>query len=491
MAFIIPNATDTGPGLKFVNINQAEPDSLDIEVLGNRSSGIRSGGAVTQVAGTITVASGVAIIKGVPYSFNGTTLTNSAPVNSAFTLILVRLNTNTGVASITTLNGPDSANNPTLPKSRSTALIFSPVTDFDPETDVSLATVFRAAPTSTLDGHIVDKRVVISGSLQWTQATAPLNTQGEGGDIVTVGPKVYLKTAGVWQPQVSQSDVDEIVPVGGVIIWPANTNPPARYLECNGQVVNSTSYPALASAWSLTGAFALPNYQDVFLRGGAVSGASGVNTGSGGDNTAAVPLKSHSHGMQNHTHGIGPHTHTATVAPDAGAHSHSGEVSNGTVTVDSAGAHAHTVSSANYSTGAPGYANFVGVAGYVKGSLNGGFTFALSNRLPFTGNIVPTDERCEVIRLGGGTVNFEPNIGTDTLITLPAGAHAHTAALANRNVSISGQGTHNHSVSISTAEGASSSSPSNNTTTTEGDSSNPSISTVPAFRTVRYFVRAY
>lgn len=491
MAFLIPNATDTGPGLKFVNINQAEPDSLDIEALGNRSSGIRSGGGVTQSAGTLTVASGVAVIKGVPYSFNGTTLINSAPVNSAFTLILVRLNTGTGTASVTTLNGPDSANNPTLPKSRSTALLFSAVTDFDPETDVMLATVFRAAPTSTLDGHIVDKRIVISGSLQWTQATAPLNAQGENGDIVAVGTKIYLKAAGVWQPQVSQSDVDEIVPVGGVIIWPANTNPPARYLECNGQLVAAASYPALATAWSLSGTFALPNYQDAFLRGGSPSGAGGVNSGSGGADTAAVPLKSHSHDMQDHTHGIGPHSHTATVAPDAGAHSHSGEVSNGTVTVNSTGAHTHTVSSANYAAGVPAYRDFVGVAAYIKGGNIGGITLPATNRWPFSGQIVPPEHRTEVIGLGGGANEIEPPISSDVMVTLTAGDHSHVASLDNRGVSISGQGTHNHTVSISTAQGASSSGPSNNTTTVVGDSANPSISTVPTFRTVRYFVRAY
>lgn len=489
MAFIIPNATDTGAGLKFVNINQAEPDSLDIEALGNRSFGIRSGGAVTQSAGTITVSGGVAVIKGVPYSFTGSTLVNSAPVNSAFTAILVRLNTSTSTASVLTLNGPDSATNPTLPKTKSTALAFNPTTDFDPDTDVLLATVFRASPTSTLDGHIVDKRISILGRLHWSQVSAPSNAQGEDGDIVAADSTLYLKSNGSWAAQVSRSELNEIVPIGGVIIWPANTSPGARYLECNGQVVSASSFPDLAAAWQVTGSFALPDYRDNFLRGGTTSGTSGVNTGSGGSNTTSVPLKNHSHGMQDHTHGIGSHTHNATVTPDGGSHSHSGAVSNGQVSVATAGEHTHPVTSSNYANQVPAYKDAVGVWCQIKGTSLGGFTLALSNKIPFTNTNIPSDQRIEIIGVGG--TGLIPAANTDTLITLTSGAHSHSANLVSTNVTVTGQGTHNHTVTIDPAVGVTTTGPSNNTTTTSGDGADPTISTVPGHRVVRYFVRAY
>lgn len=54
--------------------------------------------------------------------------------------------------------------------------------------------------------------------------------------------------------------------MGTVIAWPLSTlptgNEPGKWLECNGQAVNSSLYPKLASLMSYT-----PNYQGVFLRG--------------------------------------------------------------------------------------------------------------------------------------------------------------------------------------------------------------------------------
>ena len=55
------------------------------------------------------------------------------------------------------------------------------------------------------------------------------------------------------------------IPVGTVISWPSNSWPSDadKWLECNGQAINSTVYPELAGliGWNV------PNYQGVFLRG--------------------------------------------------------------------------------------------------------------------------------------------------------------------------------------------------------------------------------
>lgn len=58
MAFIIPNATDTASGAKYENLDQAEPDSLDFEILGNAGrSGVLSGCAVTALSASNTAVS--------------------------------------------------------------------------------------------------------------------------------------------------------------------------------------------------------------------------------------------------------------------------------------------------------------------------------------------------------------------------------------------------------------------------------------------------
>lgn len=57
------------------------------------------------------------------------------------------------------------------------------------------------------------------------------------------------------------------MPVGCVIAWPLNADIPDGYLECNGQVVNATSYPLLAALMNST-----PDMRAVFLQGSGTAG---------------------------------------------------------------------------------------------------------------------------------------------------------------------------------------------------------------------------
>ena len=57
------------------------------------------------------------------------------------------------------------------------------------------------------------------------------------------------------------------MPVGCVIAWPLNADIPDGYLECNGQVVNATSYPLLAALMGST-----PDMRTVFLQGSSTAG---------------------------------------------------------------------------------------------------------------------------------------------------------------------------------------------------------------------------
>ncbi len=67
-------------------------------------------------------------------------------------------------------------------------------------------------------------------------------------------------------PLSSQGSGTSGVPIGTVIIWPLDSMPTGsdsgKWIECNGQSVNSATYPKLAALMSN-----VPNYQGVFLRG--------------------------------------------------------------------------------------------------------------------------------------------------------------------------------------------------------------------------------
>ena len=47
-----------------------------------------------------------------------------------------------------------------------------------------------------------------------------------------------------------------------VVAWTLSANPSDNYLECNGQVVDSTKYPKLYALMKN-----VPDYRGVFLRG--------------------------------------------------------------------------------------------------------------------------------------------------------------------------------------------------------------------------------
>ena len=60
-----------------------------------------------------------------------------------------------------------------------------------------------------------------------------------------------------------------------VVAWTLSANPSDNYLECNGQVVDSTKYPKLYALMKN-----VPDYRGIFLRGlGGNSAALGVTQG--------------------------------------------------------------------------------------------------------------------------------------------------------------------------------------------------------------------
>lgn len=494
MAHIIPNATDTGSGLRFANINQAEPDALDFEAISNRSNFIRLGGVTTQSNGLITVSAGVAVIAGVPYSFPAESLSNSAPdVNASnvqFSLLVARRSG--GTVSVVKLDGVSSATNPVFPKSSSTAHSSDTSTQqsnyYNPDTDALLCAVYRAAAGSTVDGHLVDKRMMYTGNITWTQATAPTEQQGFNGDVVILSTAasttnaVYVKAAGIWLQVANQGVVDDIVPVGMVVTWPANSTPPARFALCNGQTLpNDPLYARLAAAWDVPQPVTLPNYTDLFLRGGASAGTTGGST------TVSVPLKSHSHTLSAHQHVTSPHNHGTSNTNSSGDHAHGGSFTGSSTLTNTSGEHSHNVTTITNYNAVFGNQPW-GFSAWTYGAIQP-IAGISNNRLWNSSSPVGDNSwNSYSVQLGGSPAIA--NTYTDVLIAMPVSGHQH-AYTPSGFVTINSAGQHSHTVTINDASGLTTGGPTTDSTSVVGDGTNPTITIIPPFRTVRYFVRTY
>jgi hypothetical protein len=167
--FTIPNTPDA------TNQNQAEPDSLDFQILGKQVNGVVSGMTVTPGSGqTVSVASGEVLIGGSYYSYTSTTvsLTNYASSNF-FDVIIARLDS--GVITCYAIPGT-SGTNPRFPSTGTTGS--SSVISHT--TDVVLATVWRTSGSAPLVGEITDKRIFVRSNANRVGATA---TGGNHADL--------------------------------------------------------------------------------------------------------------------------------------------------------------------------------------------------------------------------------------------------------------------------------------------------------------------
>lgn len=266
MAYLVPNATDTGNTARFVDANQAEPDALDIEALGLRSNWVRNGGVVTY-SGTsnITVTGGTVVISDRPYTFSSVsalTISAADTDRSRFDVVLARLTG--GSVSVVVIPGAESATNPTLPRSRSVLAAdvgFNSSIHVDPATDVLLATVYKVGAANLSAANIVDKRIISGATTTWSDTSIPTDaTVGKVGDTViresTGAVYMKVKSAGVdlWS-EITQtfSIADYVLPVGAIFAWAGPSGDPpnsvllgdARFLPCDGRSLSVASYPVL------------------------------------------------------------------------------------------------------------------------------------------------------------------------------------------------------------------------------------------------------
>ena len=198
MGYTIPNAPDASV------TDQSEPDSVDFVTLGNRSSGVVSGCAVTAsgVADqNVAIASGEVLSNGTYFTVTGTTLSLGQGDATGPRFDLVVVNSSGAVAKRQGTPG----SNPTFP-----ALTAG---------DVLLAAVYRASGTSDIvtSTRIIDKRITQPSNTKRTGAGTPDNSLGAIGDTYintavssnSGQSQVWLKTAAALWENLAEYTVPE------------------------------------------------------------------------------------------------------------------------------------------------------------------------------------------------------------------------------------------------------------------------------------------
>lgn len=173
MKYSVPNAPDV------LYLDQAEPDDFDYQALGNRRTGVFSGGDVTALGtpgASVQVAAGVAIIADDPIRFNGGTVAvANGGGNPRFDIIAV---SKTG--ELTNIAGAASAN----------ALF----TDFDFNNYAPLAAVYvPAGATTVLGSHISQKTAAMPN--RFSRSYAHPGTTFLQSVVVGASPSSYTVTA--------------------------------------------------------------------------------------------------------------------------------------------------------------------------------------------------------------------------------------------------------------------------------------------------------
>lgn len=198
--FTIPNTPDA------FNQNQAEPDSLDFQVLGKQNNGVVSGMAVTPGSGeAVSVTSGEVLINGSYYPYTGVSVPLTGYTSSNFfDIIVARLSGST----ITCYAIPGTTGtNPRFP------------TTVNLDTDVVLAAVWRTGVSAPSSGAITDKRVFVRSNTVRTASDTISAERGSTGDM-------YVNTA--WTPSTTSTTSPLSVKVGStwynIAYWAPNTN---------------------------------------------------------------------------------------------------------------------------------------------------------------------------------------------------------------------------------------------------------------------------
>ena len=179
--FTVPNASDYG--VTFQSIDQAEPDSLDFQILGDGNYGIHNGGDITvfsAATGSATLTAGEVMVAGIYYPVSSVTLTfDAADTDPRFDIIVASVTS--GTATYLTVKGTASATNPVFPTIASN--------------QVPLYALYRKSGTTFNNLSVVDKRKFIETVIR--SGSAVPTAAAEFGDL-------YFKTG---TPETEQSSL--------------------------------------------------------------------------------------------------------------------------------------------------------------------------------------------------------------------------------------------------------------------------------------------
>jgi microcystin-dependent protein/ribosomal protein S11 len=234
LKYSVPNAPDVA------YLDQAEPDDFDFQALGNRRTGVVSGGEVTALGTpgpSVQVAAGIALIRDAPVRFNAATVTvANGGGNARFDLIAV---SNQGV--LVNIAGASSPN-----------ALFN---KFDFDTFAPLGAVYvPPGSTSVLGGHIILKAPSMPSSFSRvydTNTDTVVSTVGPSGslNIAADGTLSWTdsklrRTAAAameWATSLVLKAVDETL---SVLVLRARANNPAtqKLLQVQGTAANELAY---------------------------------------------------------------------------------------------------------------------------------------------------------------------------------------------------------------------------------------------------------
>jgi hypothetical protein len=268
--FTIPNTPDAA------NQNQAEPDSLDFQILGNQKNGIVNGMTVTPGSGqTVAVASGEVLINGIHYTFGGSSVTLTSYVSTNF-FDVIYARVSGGAVTCYAIPGVGGIGNPRYPSTGPGS------SQINLDTDVVLASVWRTVSTSPSANEITDKRIFVRSNASRINADTLTQNRGSTGDTFVNGS---------WSP--SSNLVSPLsVKVGSTWYNLArySENFSAGTITANlvGNVTGNVTGTAGSVAWANVSG--KPAIGDVFNNGGTysinITGSAGYANGAGYANSA-------------------------------------------------------------------------------------------------------------------------------------------------------------------------------------------------------------
>ena len=189
--FLVPNANQFGVSIQ--SLDQAEPDSLDFEIIGNNRYAVLSGLDATFNAasnGSATLTAGEVIIDGVYGQVSGNTLTFTAPAaDPRFDLIVAQ--NSSGTFTLNTVLGTADATNPIFPTVSSTQIVLYALYRKSGETFGNNSAVDKRKLTSTIirSGTGTPPAVGVDGDLYIRTSFTPSSGQSS----------LYVNSSGSWQ----------------------------------------------------------------------------------------------------------------------------------------------------------------------------------------------------------------------------------------------------------------------------------------------------